>query len=149
MRRSRAYAIFLAGVTALSYPMVGCGGSAEELLSVPAVDVDATPLGLTLVGPRLATQVIADQSPVIIDVRTPAEFAEGHIDGARLIDISSPTFVADIDALNRTSVYLVYCRSGNRSSVATAQMRELGFDAVYELDGGVIAWSNEGFELVG
>ena len=144
-----AYLFFVAAIAVLSPSVVACGG-ASETSAESAETVTLTPAaGLTLVGPRVASEVIEGLSPVIIDVRTPAEFAEGHIEGATLIDISSPSFAADIEALDRSGVYFVYCRSGNRSSVATSEMMALGFESVYELDGGVIAWSNEGFELVG
>lgn len=149
MRRPKAHPLVIAAIAVLSPAAVSCGGSSETSADSTETAVLAPATGLTLVGPRVASDVIDGLSPVIIDVRTPAEFAEGHIEGARLIDISSPTFAADIEALDRAGVYFVYCRSGNRSSVATSQMMALGFDSVYELDGGVIAWSNEGLELVG
>ena len=64
----------------------------------------------------------------VIDVRTPEEYAEGHIDGAQLIDFYSDTFGDDIAALDPDGEFLVYCRSGHRSGQAVGLMRELGFD---------------------
>lgn len=72
---------------------------------------------------------------VIIDVRTPEEFAEGHIEGAVNIDISSNTFGEQIAALDMTDSYGVYCRSGNRSAQAVARMEEAGFTDVHDLGG--------------
>ena len=66
----------------------------------------------------------------LIDVRTPAETAEGHLDGALLIDLQSPDFAEQVGELPRDEAYLVYCRSGNRSAEAIAIMTDLGFTDV-------------------
>jgi rhodanese-related sulfurtransferase len=64
---------------------------------------------------------------VIIDVRTPAEFASGHLQGAVNIDVQSPDFEAQIAQLDPEGSYYVYCRSGNRSGQAIDRMSSLGF----------------------
>ncbi|MEZ5232233.1 MAG: rhodanese-like domain-containing protein [Acidimicrobiales bacterium] len=71
----------------------------------------------------------------LIDVRTPEEFAEGHLDAPRLIDYNAPGFAEQVAELDRSVPYFVYCRSGNRSAGAVAVMAGLGFETVYELDG--------------
>lgn len=71
--------------------------------------------------------IVLDQGTVIIDVRTPAEFAGGHLDGALNIDVQSPDFEAQISALDPSGTYYVYCRSGNRSGQAIDRMSALGF----------------------
>jgi rhodanese-related sulfurtransferase len=80
----------------------------------------------------------AAQSPgtVIIDVRTPEEFNSGHVQGALNIPVESPDFAAQVGALDTSATYAIYCRSGNRSAVATAEMGAMGFVNVYDLDGG-------------
>lgn len=85
---------------------------------------------------------------VVLDVRTPAEFAEGHLAGAQLIDFQSPSFAADVAEIDRDLPIFVYCRSGNRSAQAVATMVELGFTDLTELDGGVVAWQAAGLPLV-
>jgi rhodanese-related sulfurtransferase len=77
-------------------------------------------------------------------VRTPDEFAAGYIDGATLIDFYEPDFADAIAALDRDGEYLLYCRSGSRSGQASALMAELGFDQVYDLDGGMVAYEAAG-----
>lgn len=72
-------------------------------------------------------------SRVVIDVRTPAEFAEGHVEGARNLDLSAPGFDDEVAALPADAAYLVYCRSGNRSAEAARRMRAAGLDVT---DGG-------------
>lgn len=67
------------------------------------------------------------EDAVIIDVRTPGEFASGHLDGAINIDVQSPDFAEQIMQLDKDGDYLVYCRSGNRSGQAISQMSQMGF----------------------
>ena len=80
-------------------------------------------------------------------MRTPEEFAAGTLPGAILIDINSPSFTDEVDALDRELPYLVYCRSGNRSASAVRIMEDLGFDEIYELDNGIQAWVGSGRTL--
>ena len=93
-------------------------------------------------------EVIKDPSIMIIDVRTPEEFAQGHIAGSINIDVSSSDFIAQVSELDKTKTYAVYCRSGNRSDVATSEMEKLGFTSLYNMTGGAIDWSAAGFPLV-
>lgn len=80
---------------------------------------------------------------VILDVRTPAETALGMIPGAREIDFRAGDFKARIAELDRDQTYLLYCRSGSRSSAAAAVMADMGFDSLSQLVGGYQAWSAE------
>jgi len=81
---------------------------------------------------------------VVLDVRTPAEYASGHLPAAKNIDIEGPDFAAGIGALDKNATYAVYCRSGNRSGTALEQMTAAGFTHVYDLAGGIGAWQNMG-----
>jgi phage shock protein E len=67
---------------------------------------------------------------VLIDVRTPAEFAEGHLVGAVNVPVESPDFAAAVAALDPDAEYLVYCRSGRRSAIAVDAMRDVGLAVV-------------------
>ena len=84
----------------------------------------------------------------IIDVRTPEEYAEGYIENSVLIDINGDDFEEKIGKLDRDGTYLVYCRSGNRSGRAVDIMRELGFREVYNMLGGIGAWTVAGLPTV-
>ncbi len=84
---------------------------------------------------------------VIIDVRTPTEYNEGHIKNAKLIDIYSKDFANEIEKLDRNNSYYVYCRSGSRSSSAAGFMVSKGFTKVYNLSGGIGAWISNGKPL--
>ncbi len=85
---------------------------------------------------------------LIVDVRTPAEFTGGHIENAINIDFNSGDFENEVSKLDRNKKYLVYCRSGNRSSGALKVMKELGFMNVYHLYEGIIGWTNNGYPTV-
>jgi rhodanese-related sulfurtransferase len=89
-----------------------------------------------------------DPGLVILDIRTPAEFAQGHIAGALSIDYYSPQFKSALDRLDREKTYLVYCRSGNRSKKAMKIFEELGFARIYHMTGGILDWQANGYKLV-
>ncbi|HEU0244031.1 MAG TPA: rhodanese-like domain-containing protein [Candidatus Limnocylindrales bacterium] len=101
--------------------LVGCGSSAGP--AVTKVDA-ATAVGM------LGTRTV-------LDVRTPAEFAAGHVAGARNLDVEAPGFAAQLGALDPAGAYLVYCHSGRRSALAAEQMAKAGFGDI--VDGGAMA----------
>ena len=77
----------------------------------------------------------------LLDVRTDAEFASGHLKGATQIDFYREDFEEAIAALDKEQPVFVYCRSGNRSGKAAKQMKAMGFKEVYNLEGGIGAWA--------
>ena len=79
----------------------------------------------------------------IIDVRTPAEYTEAHLENAINIDYYSSNFKQKIDEFNKESIYLIYCRSGNRSKQALNIFSDLGFKEVYDMEGGITKWIAE------
>lgn len=84
----------------------------------------------------------------ILDVRTPDEFNEGHIEGALNLDFYAASFKDDLDKLDKTKTYFVYCRSGNRSGQAMKMMETMGFKEVYNLSGGMVDWIAAGLPAV-
>jgi phage shock protein E len=84
--------------------------------------------GITVGVSACATEPVAlEAGTIVIDVRTPAEFASGHLDGALNIDVQSPDFAAQVSQLDPSATYFIYCRSGNRSGQAISQMANMGF----------------------
>lgn len=126
-------------------PVAEAAASAEESPSGEAPSADPVPFGL--VDPATAAALAQDESITVIDVRTPEEYAEGHIDGATLLDFYEPTFADQLAELERDGTYLLYCRSGNRSGQAASIMSSLGFEQVYDVQGGVIAYDAAGLPL--
>lgn len=84
----------------------------------------------------------------ILDVRTPQEFAEGHLPGAVNLNVESADFAAEAGTLDPSGTYAVYCHSGNRSGVAMQALTAAGFAEVYDLAGGIEAWQQAGGTLV-
>jgi phage shock protein E len=81
---------------------------------------------------------------IVLDVRTPAEFSQGHVPAAQNIDIEAADFATKIAALDKNATYAVYCRSGNRSGTALQEMGTAGFTHLYDLADGIVAWQSMG-----
>ena len=89
-------------------------------------------------------QLSKDDNAFILDVRTDAEVEEGIIPEAKQIDIyRGQGFLQDVEALDKSKNYYIYCRSGNRSGQACSIMNQLGFENTYNLIGGIIEWNGE------
>lgn len=89
-----------------------------------------------------------DKSFVIIDVRTPNEFEEGYIENAININFYDSNFKEQLNKLDKNKKYLIYCRSGARSSKTLEMMKELNFNEVYDLQGGFLSWSSAKYKII-
>lgn len=116
--------------------LLALGACSSDESAVRTVDAD-----------RAVELIRAEESPVVIDVRTPAEFAAGHVADALNIDVTSRSFPDDLAELDKDQTYLVYCQTGNRSETAVAKMRELGFSDLVDA-GGVASLQDAGAEIV-
>lgn len=128
-RRARWAAPLLAAGLLLA----GCGGGSAEV---------------TGVDPAAASEIVSSGDALVLDVRTPAEFAAGHLPGAVNIDVESSDFADRVSGLDEGESTLVYCQTGNRSGVATDTMVDLGFTELSELEGGIEAWAAAGGQVV-
>ncbi len=84
----------------------------------------------------------------VIDVRTPAEFAEGHLEGAVNINWEDAAFADQVQALDKNGVYVLYCRSGNRAGQALDAMKSMGFTNLTNAGGYLDASNLTGLPLV-
>jgi rhodanese-related sulfurtransferase len=132
MRRLLVLLAALLGATAL---LAGCSSSTDSS-------------AVSTVPPSEFVTAMAEPGTVIVDVRTPGEFAAGHVDGAVNIDVESADFGTQIAALPKETTYAVYCRSGRRSAIAADQMADAGFTSVVNLDGGVADLQTAGASIV-
>lgn len=142
-RRVLTLGVSIAGLTIVA----ACGGDDDASTQAPAAGDAQAATGagsVQLVDVARGLELAADPSVVVLDVRTPEEFAEGHLERAQLIDFNAGGFADAVGSLDRNATYFVYCRSGNRSGQATAIMADLGFTTVYDLDGGIQAWEASG-----
>lgn len=90
----------------------------------------------------------AREDAVLIDIRTPEEFASGHIEGAINIDFYSPSFRDELASLDKTTPYLIYCRSGSRTGETLNVMMSMTFREVYDLKGGINSWMRNDYDVV-
>lgn len=85
---------------------------------------------------------------LILDVRTPAEFRQGHIPNARNMDFFGGRFDIDVATLPKDKTILVYCRSGKRSAGAAETLREAGIKNILHMTQGMEAWEKDGLPVV-
>ena len=85
-----------------------------------------------------------DQNSIILDVRTPEEYEEVRIPNSKLINVQDPQkFVEEIEKLDKSKSYYLYCRAGGRSEMACNIMEQMGFSDVANLEGGITDWHGE------
>ncbi len=129
----------------LALVATGCAG-ADTAADTAA---DATTAAVRVVSVDEAVALLAAApAPTVIDVRTPEEFEQGHLEGAELVDYNDPGFRDAIAAYDRDGSYVIYCRSGNRSAGAREVMADLGFGDVADVDGGIQAWLGQDLPVV-
>lgn len=122
--------ILLSLLTAISF---GTTGSSAQSDSID-----------TLAPQAFIKQAKADTTAIILDVRTPGEYKEEHLAGARQLDfLNTSVFDAGIKQLDNTHTYYVYCRSGKRSHNACIKMKKQGLK-VFDMEGGILNWKKLG-----
>ena len=153
-RRRTFIALAGAASLALTIGLSGCSSdsgatdtTAAAEVQGPAAPIEA-PASPVRVGVAEFANVIASPGVTIVDVRTPQEFADGHIEGAVNIPVELPDFMDRVSELDPSGTYAVYCRSGNRSQPAVAGMSSIGINGIYELESGTTGWTTEGQPLV-
>ena len=146
----------LSGLLAMAILAAGCGSSdsaAPGALQEPseATAADTAAAGIRLVSAADGAEIQANppEGLIVLDVRTPEEFAEGHLEGAMMIDFYRDDFADQLADLDPEVPYLLYCRSGNRSGQAAIIMDGLGFSDVANIDGGILSWTEAGLPTVG
>jgi rhodanese-related sulfurtransferase len=125
------------GIFLFAVFLVGCAG-----ILAPPAEVDAAKANTIINTNRGNPELI------ILDVRSPREYEEGHIEGALNIPVESASFQSETGRLDKGKTYIVYCRSGNRSKEARNRMLEIGFTRVVNMTGGMLGWQRAGFKVV-
>ena len=88
-------------------------------------------------------EVISKNQVIIIDVRTPGEYKEGHIKNAQNINVQSNDFREKMQYFDKEKPIYIYCRSGGRSASAGKILEEMGFTEIYDLKGGILSWKGK------
>jgi phage shock protein E len=140
MQMRRFAPLALVGALVITPALAACGGSTESATAAAAAPTAAAVQPDAPVRVGVPEWMQAAQSPgtVIIDVRTPEEFNAGHVQGALNIPVEYADFTQKVSALDPGTTYAIYCRSGNRSAVATAEMGAMGFKHLYDLGAGFV-----------
>jgi rhodanese-related sulfurtransferase len=129
----------------LTLTLVACGGAdttTPSALLVPEISADSLP---DVVDVQTVASIKESDDVYLIDVREQWEYDEGHIPGVTLIPMGQ---VSDrLDEIPTDKSVIVTCRTGNRSGQVTDYLRQVGFDNVHNMAGGIVAWEAEGFEI--
>ena len=147
MRLSRRAVLTASGAAlslALISPLAACisSPSSSTTAATPVQETKA----ITKVDPATAESLVK-QGVTVLDVRTPEEYATGHIAGAVNVNWEGADFAAQVKQLDPATPVLVYCHSGNRSGQAVQVMEQEGFQRIFDLGGGVLAWNAAGQPL--
>ena len=127
-------ALFVVGMGVM---LSGCASAANE----SGKKEEAS--GYHRISPEEAKQMItAEKDLVLIDVRTPAEYQEKHIPGARLVP-NETISNQPIEGVPKNAKILVYCRTGHRSEQAAKKLIAMGYEHVYDMAGGITSWPYE------
>jgi rhodanese-related sulfurtransferase len=137
----RALAVILSLVL-LSLGVIVAGCAATSSATSEITDVSAARAY------QLIMENEGNRKFVVLDVRTPEEFVDGHIADAVNVDFNSGRFRNDVDREPRANIYLVYCRTGNRSRQAVAIMKELHFQTIYHLSNGIVELAGQALPIV-
>lgn len=139
----RIFPLFLTTLAAAFLLSCEQGGDiAESNSPTTATASDEGPINVD--GAKAAEVLASDPSITVLDVRTPEEFAEGHIKGAVNIDFNDDAFEAKIAALDPAKPYLVHCASGGRSGQAMPAFEKREFSRLYHLSTGFAGWVADG-----
>ncbi len=93
----------------------------------------------SLSGQEAKEMIKKNKNIVLIDVRSSMEVASGKVKGAKNIDVSSNTFNSQVEKLDKNKTYILYCASGGRSHRACSIMKNMGFEEVYNVQGGIMS----------
>jgi phage shock protein E len=142
-RITRSFVVLAAVLTLASGTAVACSSQ-----SGTGSNSSSTVSSGAHLDPAAFSTAMTQPNTVIVDVRTPAEYAAGHIEGAINIDVEGADFNSQIASLDPSKTYALYCHSGRRSGIAMTTMQQAGFKSVYDLNGGIQDWQSSGGTLV-
>ena len=104
-----------------------------------------TSLNFSQLDAKTFSSMLKDKPGMIIDIRTPGEYAENHIHNAINIDFYSMDFEDQLKQLDKSTPIYIYCRTGSRTKIAIEILKKLDFKEAYDLKGGIIAWEVNNF----
>lgn len=127
----------------LSISFVSCAQSTKSETNTIETREDVV---VSLISPNEFYSKLGDIQ--LIDVRTPEEYAKGHLKNSVNINFYDASFTEDMNKLDKSRELYIYCRSGGRSGKASRQLEKMGFTKVYDLQGGIINWDKNNLEVI-
>lgn len=132
--------ITLSGLAIVSSILLSSCGTNPSTGSEPTTEVQKN-AGVVNIQAADFDRVKLDENAIVLDVRTPEEVNEGIIEGATVFaDYKSSDFAKEVEKLDKSKTYIVYCRSGGRSLAASEYLISQGFQHIYNLEGGISNW---------
>jgi rhodanese-related sulfurtransferase len=123
-----------------------CGCSCPLQKTAPAIEIEEGKVNNISIDKAYELIKGNDGTYFILDVRSPEEYKESHIEGSVLIPVNE--LEGRLAEVPKDKVIIVYCRSGNRSLTASNILVENGFNAVINVEGGITAWIDKGYPVV-
>ena len=136
--------ILLSFLAAIGLSTTGCSAQASQSAPSDSSAKTVPSDGIIVLAPHA---FIDQATSILLDVRTPKEYAEGHLAGSQQLDYLNPeAFNAGISKLDKSRTYYIYCRSGKRSHGACLKMQKQGFK-IYDMEGGILNWTKLGMPV--
>lgn len=124
--------IFIAGLFAMAFAFTAYAAQSLQTISVAESNI-------------LINENKTNPDFVVLDIRTPGEYVQGHLKQSKLMNFRGENFEEELGKLDKSKTYLIYCRSGGRSGMALKLMEKLEFESVYNMGGGFNDWSRAEF----
>jgi phage shock protein E len=112
------------------------------LLQLSTIGACQSPGNYKTVEEKEFKELTKKENTVVLDVRTPEEYTQGHLENAQLMNYNSGNFQNEINQLDKSKTYLVYCKAGGRSAKASEELSAKGFK-VYNLKDGISSWTGK------
>lgn len=143
MKLSTLTALFLLGTM-----FMGCSPKAQTADTAKSGQTSVQANVIVLTSPADFKKQVEGKKVQLVDIRTPQEYNQGHMEGALNYNYYKPSFMQQMSSLDKSKPVYIYCRSGNRTDSAAKKLKRAGFTKVYDLNGGVNNWMRSGFKLM-
>lgn len=129
--------IFFSTVLAFTL-FFSCGSAPNAVQTEGETSITQSPAAISNINGAQMFEMMQDTNVVVIDVRTPGEVSGGFIEGTKhFFNINDANFSSNVAALDKSKKYVIYCASGRRSMSAASAMQQMGFNSLYNLNGGI------------
>ena len=128
-----------------SFLITGCAQTKKEDVKNEDAGTTISKAEIVLVTPEDLNK--AGDEIILLDVRSPEEYAQGHIKHAKNVNYFDADFMDQILKLDKNEEIYLYCKGGKRSNNAANKLKQAGFTKIYDLKGGIVNWTNQGLDI--